>query len=263
MNEFLEILRRDEGEKEGEDAASRVESLPRTNAEFQSCALHATLCAQLEAQLGALVDEELVSNELELNCVGGVRPEAIDKTVARLTASPSFVGVVDKAREAVEAAAGVQTAASPGAGDDASNSNAALGAAGSFLRRNMDDFCDSDTEREGMHVKKKPARRDDWVGIFDLSGGLGGFGGGFSPRVDIEAALGQLDAGLESPGDCSASTVEALGLLAEVRERSSRITLDVKTADCSCDSRAPACCRTSASCCTPQQKKLTVVVRSR
>ncbi len=213
MNEFLEIFRRDEGEKEDQDAARRLESLPRTNAEFQSCALHATLRDQLEAQLGASVDEALGSDELELSCVDGVRPEAIDKTVARLTASPSFVGVVDEARAALEAAAAV----------DASNSTADLGAAGGFLRRNMDDFCDSDTEREGMHVKKKAVRRNDWVGIFNLSGGLGGFGGGFSPRVDIEAALSQLDVGLESPGDCSASAVEALGLLAEVRERNSRI----------------------------------------
>jgi len=83
MNEFLEIFRRDEGEKEAGDAGSRVESLPRTNAEFQSCALRATLCDQLEAQLGALVDEVLISDELEFRCVDGVRPEAIDKAVAR------------------------------------------------------------------------------------------------------------------------------------------------------------------------------------
>lgn len=217
VKDFLEIIRRAEGEDEGEDAGKRVESLPRTNAEFQTCGLYSNLSDQLEAQLGAAVDEAVASDELELKNGDGVRPEAIDRAVAQLTASPSFVGVVDAARSAVAQAAGVQTTAAAPAGA-AGSSTATVDATGSFLRRNVDALSGSDTEREGMHAKKKPARRDDWVGIFDLSGGLDGGGGFFSPRVDIEAALGQLEVGLESPGGSAASAVEALGLLAEVRE---------------------------------------------
>lgn len=230
IDELLEIIRRAEAEDQGEDAGKRVESLPRTNAEFQTCGLFSALNAQLEAQLGAAVDEAVASDELELGVFGGARPEAIDRAVARLTASPSFVGVVDTARSVVAQAAGVQAAAAaaaPAAAGTAGDGAGAPDAAGSFLRRNVDAWSSSDTEREGMHAKKKPARRDDWVGIFDLGGGLdgggaGGGGGFFSPRVDVEAALDQLEAGLESPGGSAASVVEALGLLAEVRGRGGR-----------------------------------------
>lgn len=215
ITDFLEIFRRAEGEHEGEDAWKRVESLPRTNAEFQTCGLFSSLSGQLEAQLGAAVDEAVTSDELALKNGVGVRPEAIDRAVARLTASPSFVGVVDTARSAVQQAAGVQQAAPATPASAGSGTTATRNATGSFLRRNVDALSSSDTEREGMHAKKKPARRDDWVGIFDLGGG----GGSFSPRVDIEAALGQLEAGLESPGGSAASAIEALGLLAEVRGR--------------------------------------------
>lgn len=224
MKEFLEIIRRAEGEDGGGDAGKRVESLPRTNAEFQTCGLFSTLSDQLEARLGAAVDQAIASDELEIDVGGGARPEAIDSAVARLAASPSFVGVVDTARAAVEQAAGVQTAAAAAAAADGASGSgtATLDTTGSFLRRNVDALSSSDTEREGMHAKKKPARRDDWVGLFDLSGGLDSGGGGFfSPRVDVEAALGQLEAGLESPGGSAASAMEALGLLAEVRGRGS------------------------------------------
>lgn len=220
MKEFLEIIRRAEGEDEGEDAGKRLESLPQTNAEFQTCGLFSTLCGQLEAALGTAADKAIASDDLELDVGGGVHPEAIDSAVARLTASPSFVGVVDTARAAVEQAAGVQTAAAAAAAAEgaAGSGTATLDTAGSFLRRNVDALSSSDTEREGMHAKKKPARRDDWVGLFDLSGGLESGGGGFfGPRVDVEAALGQLEAGLESPGGSAASAVEALGLLAQVK----------------------------------------------
>eukprot|EP00903_Cladosiphon_okamuranus_P007097 g6896.t1 len=214
MKEFLEIIRRAEGEEgAGEDAGKRVESLPRSNADFQTCGLFSTLSGQLEARLGAAVDAVVASGELELSGGGGVRPEAIDRAVALLTASPSFAGVVDTARSAVEQAAGVHTAAVGAAGSGPATT---VDAPESFLRRNVDALSSSDTEREIMHAKKKPARRDDWVGLFDLSGGLDSGGGGFfSPRVDVEAALGQLEAGLESPGGSAASAVEALGLLAE------------------------------------------------
>lgn len=228
VSELLEIVRRTEGEHEHEDdAANLVESLPRTNADFEGCRLRSTLCDQLEAHLGAAVDEALASDELEVSASGGARPSAIDEVVARLTASPRFVGMVENARVTVQQAAGVQriaagatatTAAAPAAGN---SSTPILNAAtGNFLRRTVDALSSSDTEREGMqHVNKKPARRDDWVGIFDLGGGFGAGSGGFSPRVDIEGALGQLEAGLESPGPGSAtSAVEALGLLAEVTE---------------------------------------------
>lgn len=216
MKELLEIIRRAEGEDAGEGPGKRIESLPRTNAAFQTCGMFSTLSGQLEARLGAAVDAAVTSGELELGAGGGgVRPEAIDRAVARLAASPSFVGVVDAARAAVEQAAGVQTAGAAGSG------TATLDATGSFLRRNVDALSSSDTEREGMHAKKKPARRNDWVGLFGLSEGLDSGGRSFfSPRVDVEAALGQLEAGLESPGGSAASAIEALGLLAEVRGRS-------------------------------------------
>eukprot|EP00752_Nemacystus_decipiens_P011121 g9881.t1 len=220
MKEFLEIVRRAEGEDDGGDAGKRVESLPRTNAEFQTCGLFLTLSGQLESRLGAAVDEAVASDELELDVGGGVRPEAIDRAVARLAASPSFVSVVDTARAEVEQVAGVQTAAAAadaaGAEGAAGSGIANLDTSGNFLRRNVDALSSSDTEREGMHAKKRPARRDDWVGLFDLSGGLDSAGGGFfSPRVDVEAALGQLEAGLEDRCGSAASAVEALGLLAE------------------------------------------------
>lgn len=201
-------------------AEHEVQSLPQTSADFETCSLRSTLCGQLDAQLGAAVDEALGSQELRLNPADAVCPDAINKVVARLAASPPFVGVVNKAREAIEQAAEAQLAAAATPVANATgDSVAATGAAGVVLRRNVDALSSSDTEREDMRVKKKAARRDDWVGIFDLSGGLGG-GGGISPRVDIEAALGQLETGLGGSGSSTTSSVEALGLLAQVGGRS-------------------------------------------
>ncbi|CAM9244333.1 unnamed protein product [Ectocarpus fasciculatus] len=216
VTDFLKILGGAEHEEGGEDARSTVQSLPQTNADFETCSLRSTLCGQLDAQLGAAVDEALGSQELRLDPAGGACSDALNNVVARLAASPPFVGVVNKAREAIERAAEAQLAAAeaPVANAAGNSSVAATGAAGVLLRRNVDALSSSDTEREGMHVKKKAARRDDWVGIFDLSGGLGG-GGGISPRVDIEAALGQLETGLGGAGSSTTSSVEALGLLAQ------------------------------------------------
>lgn len=199
-------------------AEHEVQSLPQTNADFETCSLRSTLCGQLDAQLGAAVDEALGSQELRLDPADGVSPDAINEVVARLAASPPFVGVVNKAREAIGQAAEAQMAAAAApVANAAGTSVAATGAAGVVLRRNVEALSNSDTEREGMHVKKKAARRDDWVGIFDLSGGLGG-GGGISPRVDIEAALGQLETGLGGSSSAT-SSVEALDLLAQVGGR--------------------------------------------
>ncbi|CBN75840.1 conserved unknown protein [Ectocarpus siliculosus] len=206
VTEFLKILGKAEHE---------VRSLPQTSADFETCSLRSTLCGQLDAQLGAAVDKALGSQELRLDPADGVCPDGINKVVARLAASPPFVGVVNKAREAIEQAAEAQLAAATTPVANATgDSVAATGAAGVVLRRNVDALSSSDTEREDMRVKKKAARRDDWVGIFDLSGGLGA-GGGISPRVDIEAALGQLETGLGGSGSSTTSSVEALGLLAQ------------------------------------------------
>lgn len=236
VSELLEIIRRAGGEDVCEDdVGNLVESLPRTNPDFEACRLRSMLCDQLEARLGAAVDEALVSDDLEVSSSGGVCPKDIDEVVARLVDSSRFVGVVENARATVvQQVAGVQKVASGATNTTAAaagNSSTILNAAtGNFLRRNLDALLSSsDAEGEGTrHVKKKAARRDDWVGIFDLSGGFGAGGGGFSPRVDIEGALGQLEAGLESsvPGSAT-SAVEALGLLAEVKDEAKRQLMNV------------------------------------
>ncbi|CAB1113240.1 unnamed protein product [Ectocarpus sp. CCAP 1310/34] len=204
VTDFLKILGKTEHE---------VQSLPQTSADFETCSLRSTLYGQLDAQLGSAVDEALGLQELRLDPADAVCPDAINKVVARLAASPPFVSVVNKAREAIEQAAEAQLAAAATPVANATDGSvAATGAAGVVLRRNVDALSSSDTEREDMRVKKKAARRDDWVGMFDLSGGLGG---GISPRVDIEAALGQLETGLGGSGSSATSSVEALGLLAQ------------------------------------------------
>lgn len=214
VGELLDILRcAEDDEKRGRNETNRIQSLPQTSADFESCGFRSMLFSRLEAKLGAKVDAALRSDELTLNAVDGVGKNAVDRAVAELVGSPSFVGVVDNARAAVERAA-------PSNADD-HNGSPTGAAGGSFLRRNLDALSSSDTEREGMHVKKKAARRNDWVDIFD--GGLGG-GLGFSPRVDVEAALAQLETGLGNPGGSPASSVEALGLLAEVQKHESVIT---------------------------------------
>ncbi|CAM9355665.1 unnamed protein product [Scytosiphon promiscuus] len=207
--ELLQILRRVEDDKEKQgDARDRIKSLPQTSSDLESCGFRTTLYGRLEAHLGAMVDAVLCSDELKINAVDGVRPNAVDRAVTELTGSPRFVGVVDNARAAIEQAASSIAA-------DNSRAAAAPGAAGgSLLRRNLDALSTSDTEGENRHVRKKAARRNDWVDIFDRGGGLGG-GLGFSPRVDVEAALAQLEAGLGSPDGSPESSVEALGLLAE------------------------------------------------
>lgn len=206
--ELLEILRRAE-ENDGKrgDAGNRIQSLPRTSSDFESSRLRSILHGRLEVELGAMVNAVLCSDDLKLNATDGAEPNAVDQAVAGLTGSPSFVGVVDKARAAIARAAPAPAADLNGVAPGT--------AGGSFFRRNLDALSSSDTEREDMHVKKKAARRNDWVDIFDRSGGLGG-GMGFSPRVDVEAAMAQLEAGLASPGGSPASAVEALGSLAEV-----------------------------------------------
>lgn len=215
MIEFLEILRRADAEDEGGDAASRVLSLPRTNADFEACRLRDVLCGQLKARLGEEVDTAVASSK-ELRFRGGdcVGAGAIEQVVAQLTTSPSFCSLVDDARTALQQQAArcgattTTTTAAAAPGDNSTQEESG------FLRRSV--LSSSDLERDGIHVKKnKAARTDDWVGVFDLCGNGGQAAGGFSPRVDVEAALGQLEAGLGSSGSAS-SSVDALGLLAEV-----------------------------------------------
>lgn len=214
IDEILETLRHVGGEDAGQDLESRIQYLPRTNPDFEASQLYGVMSGQLEGQLGKEVDEAVASKELAFAHGECVSPDAVEKVVARLVASPSFAGVVLGARSCLEKAARLKSTTGDVPGTDAA---AAVGGTTTkderiHFHRNMSS---SDMEEEAMHSKKKALRMDDWVGTFSLSGG--GADRGFSPRIDVEAVLGQLEAGLASPGGSATSCVEALGSLAEVR----------------------------------------------
>lgn len=209
---FLQLLRRDGSESSFEDdAKARIQCLPRKNEDFQTCRLRDMLYGRLEANLAEAVEGAAASKELDFAYHhGSITLDNIEGVVQRLTASPAFGAVVDGARADLAQQADRQLNLSINATDINSRGNAAITDEG-FLARH--DLSSSDNEAEGMHAKRKVARRDDWVGLFDACGGSGGF----SPRVDVEAALGQLAAGLGGGAGSTAVSVEALGLLAEVR----------------------------------------------
>lgn len=215
LAEFLEILRRAADEENDRGTKSRIlQTLPLTNPEFEASALREALSAQLEARLGEVVDEAVASKDLEFAGDGCIEASAVEEAVARLAASQTFDRLVDEARAALERAGGpllAATASSSAAVVPTSTVDDTGRDERGFLRRN--GLSGSDTDAEGMHAKKV-ARRDDWVDIF----GAGVGGGGSGVRVDIEGALHQLEDGLGDPGSVTAS-VEALGILAEVRER--------------------------------------------
>ena len=214
--EILETLHRAGEEDVGQDVESRIKHLPRTNPDFEATKLYGIVSGQLQAHLGEAVNEAVDSKELQFAHGDCVSPGAVDEVVARLAASPSFADVVQGARACLQRAGRLKNAACdvpPAAGAAAAVGGTTTKDERIHLHRN--DMSSSDTEGEGMHAKKKALRMDDWVGTFCLSGGGGGRG--FSPRIDVEAALGQLEAGLGSPGGSATSATEALGLLAEVR----------------------------------------------
>lgn len=214
VTEILETLQRAGGEDAGQDVESRIKLLPRTNPDFEASKLYGIVSGQLQAQLGEAVNEAVYSKELQFAHGDCVSPGAVDEVVARLVASPSFTGVVLGARACLQRAARLKNTACdvPAAGAAAAVGGTTTKDERIHLHRNMSSS--DDTDGEGMHAKKKALRRDDWVGTFSLGGG--GAGRGFSPRIDVEAVLGQLEAGLGSPGGSATSATEALGLLAEV-----------------------------------------------
>lgn len=213
VTEILEAIHRAGEEDVGEDVESRIQHLPRTNPDFEASKLYGIVSGQLQAQLGEAVNEAVDSQELQFAHGDCVSSGAVDEVVARLVASPSFAGVVLGARACLQRTARLKNAACdlPGAGATAA---VRVLTKDERIHFHRNDMSSSDTEGEGMHAKKKALRMDDWVGTFSLSGG--GAGRGFSPRIDVEAALGQLEAGLGSPAGSATSAIEALGLLAEV-----------------------------------------------
>lgn len=215
VTEILETLHRAGEEDVGQDVERRIQHLPRTNADFEATKLYGVVSGQLQAHLGEAVNEAVDSKELRFAHGDCVSPGAVDEVVARLAASPSFAVVVQGARACLQRAARLKNATCdvpPGAGAAAAAGGTTTKDERIYFHRN--DMSSSDTEGEGMHAKKKALRMDDWAGTFCLSGGGGGRG--FSPRIDVEAALGQLEAGLGSPGGSATSAIEALELLAEV-----------------------------------------------
>lgn len=227
LEEFQSILCDAQEEFSGEETNSLVASLPKTNVDFQTCRLRNLLFQRLEARLGEAVDQELSSTErLSFADKSYVSATAVDEVVARLASSEPFDHVVNDARPALQRAAASSTSSTFAAGAQTADSDAGpvssagpvVTASGSeqhqggFLHRRSDVF-DSDMETELTQARRKAARTDDWVGIFDLCGG--GIGGGFSPRVDIEASLTQLEEGLNSSPSASGA-VDALESLAEV-----------------------------------------------
>lgn len=214
VTEILEAIRRAGEEDVGEDVESRIQHLPRTNPDFEASKLYGIVSGQLQAQLGEAVNEAVDSQELHFAHGDCVSSDAVDEVVARLVASSSFAGVVLGARACLQSTARLKNAACdvPAGGATAVTGGSTTKDERIHFHRN--DMSSSDTEGEGMHAKKKALRMDDWMGTFSLSGG--GAGRGFSPRIDVEAALGQLEAGLGSPAGSATSAIEAMGLLAEV-----------------------------------------------
>lgn len=206
LSEFVGILdRARKGSGTNVDLEESSRCLPRTNEEFQTCQLRQFLLDKLEANdevgsLGQAVDEAIAAGYLEDRVRGCVRPDAVEDALAQLVSSPAFDAVVNSARGALSRAAGVLAAAG--------NHSAVVGRdrGGRRLESSL-----GGEAADGAHVKKKAARRDDWGGSFDMWGS-----GGFSPRVDIEAALGQLETGLAAGAAGAGSSVEALDALSGV-----------------------------------------------
>lgn len=204
LREFLGILNRT---RKGLDIKAGLEdsirSLPRINEEFQTCQLRHFLLDKLEGSLGVGVDKAIGAKYLEDQEHGCVRPDAVADTLAQLVSSPVFDAVVNSTRGALSRAAGVLAAAG-------NQGAAALRDGGG---RRLVSCLGGEAVDDDAHVKKKATRRDDWGGSFDIWGG-----GGFSPRVDIEAALVQLETGLSAGAGAAGarSSVEALDALSGV-----------------------------------------------
>lgn len=186
LAEFLEII---SGGESVEEVKSLVQAIPSSNAQFQTCELRQLLHRRLEADFGCIVNETVLSGDLEDPNDGCVRPDALEDTVASIVASPAFKTVVDTARCSLARSTELLSV-SASAGDDERH-------VGNWSTR---------SDPEDAHAKKRPTRRHDWGGLFDLCGG------GFSSRVDIEGALAQLTAGLHG----TSGSVEALDTLASV-----------------------------------------------
>lgn len=223
VEEFLKIVGRTGEGKDNEDdkSASRVQTFPRTNTDFESCRLRDILTGQLEAHLGEQVDQTVAREDLYFtDNVQTYNSEVVEEVVAGLEASQTFRRVVDESRVAVQQAGGllhIRSALGPSGTAAATANNPQTDGGGALIRRG--GLSDSDAEGEGAHAKKVPRRDDSWANIFDVLGPGFAMGRGFgSPRVDVEGALEQLKAGLAN-AESAASSVEALGLLAEVRER--------------------------------------------
>lgn len=221
IEEFLKIVgcTREEKGNEDDKSVSQVHTFPRTNTDFESCRLRDILAGQLEAHLGEQVDQTVAREGLYFtDNVQTYSSAVVDETVAGLEASKTFRRVVDESRVAIQRAGGllhIRSALGPSGTAATTANNSPTDGVGALTRRG--DLSDSDAEGEGAHVKKVPRRDDSWTKIFDVLGPGFAMGRGFgSPRVDVEGALEQLRAGLANT-ESTASSVEALGLLAEVR----------------------------------------------
>lgn len=187
LAEFLEILPHVQS---AEDVEGAIESLPRTNHEFHTSKLHQLLHRRVVADFQLHVNQAVLSGDIEDEAHGGVQSRAVENTLARLVASPAFDNLVDNVQAGLRRTTGLLAASGNMGYDSCPDPN-------SRLR--------DDTQDE--HAKKRATRRDDWSGLFDICGG------GFSPPVDIEAALARLETGLNGAD----GLVKALNDLSAVR----------------------------------------------
>lgn len=215
LREFFGILDRTNAEATNGNLESSIKSLPRSNEEFQKCQLKAILYRKLgdtaNCNLRHAVNQVVASGVLEDREKGRVRPEAVQDAVARLVASFTFNGVVSSAQEGIAQAAEVLSVA--GKDRAANGADVRCGK----LRGSFSLHADDGETIQCSSAKK--TRGDDWDGgAFDLWG----TGGSVSPRVDIEGALAQLEAGLDGSGGggdgatTSMAAVAALHTLAGV-----------------------------------------------
>lgn len=228
LAEFLAILRRRTAASPDNPEQDRVESkyqiinsLLRDDESFQTCQLRQLLSGRLEADLGQAVDQAVASGSLEDEHEGCCRADAVAETLVQLVTSPTFCDVVGSSRSSLERTSGLLAIS-----DSAGNVTSYGRLPGRGFGHNDEGASASPLAggdvvagegRELYHTakkKKKAPQREDWGNFFDEL--CAGADGGFSPRVDIEAALGQLEVALGNGEHAGAGAVKALDLLTGV-----------------------------------------------